>query len=89
MCPFKEVNHAVITQQLELHFKIKSNIFIGFKIQKQDCYQLHTNIHYTKHTNSKRFKYALQVSLLNLIQHFMISITKLMTGMVSMTTILK
>ena len=25
--------------------QIKSNIFIGFKIQKQDCYQLHTNIH--------------------------------------------
>ena len=43
--------------------QIKSNIFIGFKIQKQDCYQLHTNIHNTKHTNSKRFKYALQVSL--------------------------
>ena len=61
--------------------QIKSNIFIGFKIQKQDCYQLHTNIHNTKHTNSKRFKYALQVSLINLIQHFMVSITKLMTGM--------
>ena len=54
--------------------QIKSNILIGFKIQKQDCYQLHTNIHNTKHTNSKRFKYALQVSLINLIQHFMVSI---------------
>ena len=69
--------------------QIKSNIFIGFKIQKQDCYQLHTNIHNTKHTNSKRFKYALQVSLIDLIQQFMVSSTKLMTGMASMTTILK
>ena len=80
---------TIVKHQQKHYNQIKSNIFIGFKIQKQDCYQLHTNIHNTKHTNSKRFKYALQVSLINLIQHFMVSMTKLMTGMVSMTTILQ